>query len=132
MKKFNCVLLVDDDPISLFLHRAAINNTSAVSHTHEVLNGEDALKFISEHCQSTLADLSCPDLVLLDLNMPIMDGFEFLEALEKSGLRSQNNIRIVIVSSSSNPKDHERAKQHNVWKYLNKPLTKAAIESLQV
>lgn len=65
----------------------------------------------------------CPELVLLDINMPIMDGFEFLEHLQTSVDLSSAPIKIVLVSSSMHFRDQAKAKQYPVFDYIQKPLT---------
>lgn len=132
-KNYSCTLLVDDDPISIWLQKTVLNEYSdQIGHTHEASNGEEALDFIVEFCTDDGVSRMhvCPELVLLDLNMPVMDGFEFLEAFHKLNLKLRDNIRIVIVTSSNNPSDIERLKAYNVFKYINKPLTPDKIEAI--
>ncbi len=91
---------------------------------HSSSNGQEALDFITENClQSKESKKKCPDVVLLDLNMPVMDGYEFLEEYSKSVELSKQGIRIIVVSSSDSKRDREKTAQFNVAGYIVKPLT---------
>lgn len=128
MKKIPCTLLVDDDPVSCYINSTLLSLSGMSSHVHAVYNGEAALDFIEENCENPPVRETCPNIVLLDLNMPVMDGFQFLEELEARSFMSKMNFGIVVLTSSTNPKDLEKIKNHNVLGYLNKPLS---IEKLQ-
>ncbi len=133
LHKYACALLVDDDPISIWIQKQVMMDyQDQITHTHEASNGEEALEFIMQYCESGVVNIStfCPDLVLLDLNMPVMDGFQFLEALKNLELKRKNEIRIVVVTSSNNPKDIERLKDYNIFKFLNKPLTPEKVHEI--
>lgn len=136
-KQYNCALLVDDDPVSNYINRLVISDIRRIAHAHDAENGVDALKFIQSHCEqseSGEAEQLCPDLIFLDLNMPVMDGFEFLQTYEKLSFKRKDDVKIIVLTSSTNPKDVERVADFNVAAYLNKPLTAeslgAALESL--
>jgi CheY-like chemotaxis protein len=111
------VLLVDDDTIfqmlgAKALHRVGVNET----RIQKALNGRQALDM--------LKDPGCPrpDVILLDLNMPIMNGFEFLEAFNKLTPLEKNDTQVVVVTSSASPGDIEKAKALGANEYLTKPL----------
>ena len=72
-----------------------------------------------------------PHLILVDLEMPICNGFEFLETFEKRKLNSMDNVMIVMLTTSLHPDDLERAKSFNsVAEYVYKPLTEEKIKTL--
>ena len=132
MSTVHCVLLVDDDYTSNYLSRVMIEDTGFADHIYVSENGADALQFIEE-CYSDkglLPDHLCPDLILLDINMPVMDGFGFLEAFQQMPRVRKDNISVVMLTSSANRKDMERAHQYNIAGYLDKPLTEEKIKSL--
>lgn len=122
MNKFNCTLIVDDDPVSCFINRELLSEQGLTEFSHAVSNGAAALDFIEKHCTPPNEEKNCPNVVLLDLNMPVMDGFEFLEELKTRSLNLLSKFKIVVLTSSTNPQDLEKAKYYNVDGYLNKPL----------
>jgi CheY-like chemotaxis protein len=88
-------------------------------------NGKDGLKFLEEcHREGKL-----PDIVLVDLKMPVMDGFEFIDAFRKLEL-PENKTRIVMLTTSSNPKDIERMKEKGITDFFDKPLTEEKLTEL--
>lgn len=91
-------------------------------------NGVDALEFIKHHCINQPA--SCVNLILLDLNMPIMGGLDLLEELKKLGQAELITSRIVVLTSSTHPKDISHLREVGVKIVLEKPLTTAKIKSL--
>jgi CheY-like chemotaxis protein len=120
MHEYKCILLVDDDLVSSFLNKEILTRFGVKGQIHTSKNGKEALKFIAERQNG---DNPCPDFIFLDINMPVMDGFEFLTEFQKLPKDIQDAIRIVILTSSSNRVDRERAEQFPIKEYLNKPLT---------
>lgn len=127
-KQYKCALLVDDDPVSNYINRLVISDLDNIGHAHDAKNGADAIKFIDDHCHNE--DFNCPDLILLDLNMPVMDGFEFLKSFKEMAFKQKKDVTIVILTSSTNPKDIERAAEFNVHGYINKPLTAEHLDAV--
>jgi CheY-like chemotaxis protein len=113
------VLLVDDDCATVYITERLLKQSGAEVDLSVARNGEEALNIVIEACQRE----HCPELILLDINMPIMDGFEFLEALQQSAVLSAAAIRIVVLSSSTHHLDRVRAKSYPVIDYVEKPLT---------
>jgi CheY-like chemotaxis protein len=132
MKKLSGVLIVDDDITNNFLSEILIQEMNITDHIFTVYNGKDALTFIKSKYldESNLLKNSCPELILLDINMPVMDGFEFLEEFEKIPNKSNNKIAIVMLTSSDDKRDVEKASQYSVAGYLNKPLTEDKINGI--
>lgn len=121
-KKFNKVLLVDDDDISNYLTEVLIQKLDFSGEIEVYKNGEEALNYIRE-CIISKGDLKVPELVILDINMPVMDGFEFLEEFEK--LQNTNNMEIpvVMLTTSNYNNDIQKAQKYKVAGFVNKPLT---------
>ena len=111
------VHLVDDDSIFQLLGTKALDR-EAVDETQiqKALNGQQALDMLKDPGSPR------PDVILLDLNMPIMNGFEFLEAFNKLTTLEKNDRRVVVVTSSASPGDIEKAKALGAKEYLTKPL----------
>jgi CheY-like chemotaxis protein len=114
------VLLVDDDDIFNFVNKKNIEKLGLASEIHTVANGQEAINLINEYFQKSL---TVPDIILLDINMPIMDGFGFIEAFNRLPLPGIEKVKIIIVSSSDNPKDIERAQKLGVTRFLTKPIS---------
>ncbi len=123
MKNF---LLVDDDYIFNFLNTKMLERIGIANKIDSVLNGKQALDLLNT---CSLDSIALPDIILLDLNMPIMDGFGFLEAFNNVTLPSKENVRIVIVSSSADPRDILKAKTLGASKYLSKPITEESLRT---
>lgn len=113
------ILLVEDNSTARFLIRALLEkhlqaeNEGTSIAIVEVENGQEAVDVILESQEM-------PVLILLDINMPVMGGFEFLEWATKKGMRA--NMDVFILSSSTAPEDHTRAEELGVSVYLSKPL----------
>jgi len=113
------VLLVDDDAVFNFLSKKVVERMGFAQDIHTALNGREALDLFNSYYQGAR---SLPDVILLDLNMPIMDGFSFLQAFQSLNLTSKDTVKIIVVTSSQDPEDMERAKKLGVAEYLVKPL----------
>jgi CheY-like chemotaxis protein len=121
MKKFNSVLLIEDDPISNFISDTIIRKLDLSEEIHIHADGSGALKFLEEcHLKNKLL----PQIILLDINMPVMDGFEFLEKLEALPYFNKNNTLIIVLSNLLTERDILILNQLTSLKYLCKPLNK--------
>ena len=120
------IWIVDDDPIARLLIRKTLERVDGLE-TKEMDNGEVALKEVDRVIRENLPH---PRIILLDLNMPVMDGWEFLEAYEN---RDQDlpETKIVILTSSINPADNEKSKRYSkVSGLIHKPLTVEDLKSI--
>ncbi|WP_264563533.1 response regulator [Flavobacterium sp. N3904] len=114
--------LVDDDEVFVFLTSKMLEQSKLVDLIKIFDNGYDALVFLKENLGNIDA---LPDIILLDLSMPIMDGWEFLEEYVKINPLIGKKITIYICSSSISPADVSRAKAINeVSDFIIKPMTK--------
>ena len=113
------LLIIDDDAICSFINTRVAQTSGMFHHIHAVHNGQDALDFL----QSSRENAVNPDVILLDLNMPLINGFDFITALKNMPLVNKENISIVILTSSDDSKDIERAHAMGIDHYLQKPLT---------
>jgi len=118
MKSF---LLVDDDEVCNFIAAKIIDRLGPSREIQKANNGQTALSLLKENIS---ANRGLPDIILLDLNMPVMDGFDFIEAFTQAGF-ANNGTRIIVLTSSHNSSDVERVRQLGVRHYLTKPITLA-------
>ena len=116
------VWLIDDDEVFVFLTKKLIAQTEQAVILETYINGQEAI----ERLREISADESAlPDLVLLDLNMPVMDGWEFLNAFQEVEFSAPDKIHLYIVTSSISPYEVERAKQiPAVQEFIVKPMVK--------
>lgn len=124
MKKLKSVLLVDDDSTSNFMAQLLLEDLNIAEQISTTLNGQEALDYIQIHCAAG----NCPNLILLDINMPVMNGFEFLEYFRRLPVSSQ--IQVVMLTSSVYHKDLEKAKSYQINYYVSKPLTTEKLKEI--
>lgn len=117
-------ILIDDSKADLFLSKLLIKKHAPEPiEITDFLNGQDALRFFE--AKPELKDT----IVLLDINMPVMNGFELLEELKN--IQIDDSVSFLMVSSSNNPNDIEQAKKYSLVKqYITKPLDKDKIEEI--
>ncbi|MBX2851572.1 MAG: response regulator [Phycisphaeraceae bacterium] len=117
------VMFVDDDEHFLYLVRRVANRTNLVSDIVEAINGQDAIDQIEKMLDED-GDAQLPEILFTDLNMPVMDGFAFIDTLierQSTEPRLQAIKKVVVLTSSSDPKDQARFEQQSlVTEYLVK------------
>lgn len=131
MKKIDSVLLIDDDEATNFINELLIRKTGITSSLSIARNGKDALELLYK-CkeEATGEDAVLPKLILLDINMPVLDGFGFLESFEALDIPGKESVVIVVLTTSLNPKDVERVQVAGVNDFVNKPLTRETLQHL--
>lgn len=125
MKKLNSILLVDDDNIANAYNKMVIGSLGITGHINIVGDGREALDYIA--CRGKYADSDrpwqSPELIFLDINMPGMNGFEFLEAYNDFSQNREKDPVIVMLTTSFMEKDRARADFFDIVKdFTNKPL----------
>ena len=127
MEKFNCILLVDDDATTNFLNESLIEEMKI---SHQVLvayNGKEGLELLDNYFR---VHGTYPELILLDINMPVMDGFEFLEAYQQLNREQTAAVKIIMLTTSSSQVDIQRIKKLGVSHFLSKPLTEEMLQNI--
>lgn len=114
------LLIVDDDSICNYIYTRVAATSGLFKTIRSVHNGKDALEFFDRVCQGTE---QVPNVVLLDLNMPLMNGFDFILSLRQLTFPGKDHLSIVILTSSENPRDIERAHDLGIEHYLVKSVS---------
>jgi CheY-like chemotaxis protein len=119
--------IIDDDDIYLFSVKKVIEVNKFSEMVLEFRNGQEALEFFST-CND---HAKLPDLILLDINMPVMNGWEFIEEFRKLKPSFPKDIMLYVVSSSVDRSDVEKARSlSNVRDYLIKPMTASQLKNI--
>ncbi|SNR71134.1 Response regulator receiver domain-containing protein [Maribacter sedimenticola] len=114
------ILIIEDDEITNFISKSTLEKFG-FKNINVALNGQEGLDFLRSNM--------CPDIILLDVNMPVLDGWDFLEAKERENLCS--NVPIIITTSSGRPEDRLMAATYdNVMDYMEKPIDFNALNSI--
>ena len=126
--KLSTAGIIDDDQIYQLVMKRAIEQSGMVKDVLQFYDGEEAIKYFKEK-QQTPEDL--PELILLDINMPYMDGWQFLDEFIKIPFKDSYKRTIYIVSSSSTTEDLNKAKEYEVVSgYHVKPITKDMFDQM--
>ena len=128
MAELNSILLIDDDDATNFYHQTIIESANCTKHIKVCSSASKALEYLTNtHIEGYLL----PDLIFLDINMPSMNGWEFLDEYEKLHTDLKAKIMIVMLTASVNPSDNERAQQHkHVSGFVEKPLTREILKEV--
>lgn len=122
-------MLIDDNDTDNFISKRIIELTGFAQRIEIRNSGKSALEYLTEN-EHNLDNL--PDLVFLDINMPIVDGFIFLYEFDKMSEQIRQKCKIVVLSSSDNKRDIDRMLENqNVIKFLTKPLSSEALQVLR-
>jgi CheY-like chemotaxis protein len=119
------VLLIDDDHICNFLMSKYLERIGLTKPAQFASNGRQGIELLMN---LIISGSVMPDLIFLDIRMPIMDGFGFLEAFGNLSFPEKKNIKIVMVSSSNDVTDINRAKKMGITDYLVKPVSESILK----
>jgi len=125
-KKIKLACIIDDDPIFVFGTKKLFKYSGYCDTFLVFKNGKEAYDHLSTLLEN---ERTMPDLILLDINMPVMNGWQFLEKITQIEIHKE--LKIFIVTSSENPKDLEKAKKFgNIKNYVVKPITLERISDI--
>jgi CheY-like chemotaxis protein len=123
--KYRHAMLLDDNELDNFINQKVIEASHFASKVYVNTSSKSALEFLNNLSISSTDKVDIfPEIIFIDLNMPMMDGFQFIENLKKNQPKKIESLKLVILTSSTNPNDKQRASEisENIV-FLNKPLT---------
>jgi CheY-like chemotaxis protein len=132
-KKYHAVMLVDDNEIDNLINQKMIEASNIADNIFVHSGAKSAIEFLKniEKLAKGPVSLYLPEIIFLDIDMPLMDGFQFLDEFERFSENIKNHCKVVMLTSSLNPQDMNKAKKNQfVLKYINKPLTQENLKKL--
>jgi len=128
--RYPLVMLVDDNELDNFINKKLVESDTFATATTIHTSAESALEYLKNNAAD---NAQIPDLIFLDIMMPEMDGFGFLDAFDKLPESVRSKCRIVMLSTSDSFKDLNRANQNKyVKRFLNKPLNAQILAALNI
>jgi CheY-like chemotaxis protein len=121
------ILLVDDESVFNFINTKILVGLGVSDEIHTALNGNEALDLINNYYSGSQ---SMPRLILIDLNMPLLDGFGFIQAFQRLHIPNKDRVVLAILTSSVSEWDRERAQSLGIKHFLTKPVSEAALRAV--
>ncbi|MEY5048245.1 MAG: hypothetical protein RLZZ175_1604 [Bacteroidota bacterium] len=129
MKKFNTVMLVDDNDTDNYISQRIMELSGFSDKILTNNNGKAALEYLEQH-QNDVSKL--PDIIFLDISMPIVDGYVFLYEFERYSQTVKDKCKVAILTSSDNKQDIDRMSGNEfVFKYVIKPITEDVLNEIK-
>jgi len=133
MKKLSGILLIDDDETTNFLNQRLLDRMKLTDHVHTFVNGKQAFDYLynvsNNNYDPNSVDYFKPELIFLDINMPVMDGFELLDLYERLSPDFRKGILMVVLTTSTHTQDTEAVKRYDA-EYITKPLNAEKLDKL--
>ena len=127
----NTVLSIDDDEVTQMLNKFHLHAEKFCTNVIVASNGMEAIEFFRKLESGEIPMDSFPEIIVVDLNMPMMDGWEFVEAFKKDFPHFEEKTKIFILSSTINPADQEKAdNEKSIAAFLEKPLNTKNLKSV--
>ena len=114
-KRLNCIMLIDDDEDDNYFHQIILRKMDIAHHVQVAQTGPEALDYLEK-------ENAVPDIIFLDINMPGMNGWDFLDEYKK--LKQKTTVIIIMLTTSISPADQEKAeKMPEISSFQSKPMT---------
>jgi len=126
------IMLIDDNEIDNLINQKMIESADVVQNIYTHTGARSAIEFLrNAEKLEDFSDKILPDIILLDIDMPLMDGFQFLDEFEKLKETTKEKCAVVMLTSSINPQDVNKSKKYRyVKRYINKPLSQDSITKI--
>jgi CheY-like chemotaxis protein len=121
------ILLVDDEKVFHFVNSKVIALTGIDCEIQTASNGQEALVMINKFMSGSD---SSPDYIFIDLNMPVMDGFEFVRVFQRMEFPHKERVTLIILTSSADERDKLKAIELGVSHFISKPLTEEDVSRI--
>lgn len=130
--KYSNVLLLDDNELDNFINKKILESCHFSKNIYINSTGKGALEFLQNIMEmKDFSDIIFPEVIFVDLNMPIIDGFQFIELLNNVAFKQVKECKLVILTSSLHPDDKKRITEiSKEIKFLNKPLTEEILNTI--
>ena len=116
-KRLNCIMLIDDDEDDNYFHQIILRKMDVANHIQVAQTGLEALDYLEKENE-------VPDIIFLDINMPGMNGWDFLDEYKKLNPRQKTTVIIIMLTTSISPADQEKAeKMPEISSFQSKPMT---------
>lgn len=116
-KRLNCIMLIDDDEDDNYFHQIILRKMDVADHIQVAQTGLEALEYLEKENE-------VPDIIFLDINMPGMNGWDFLDEYKKINARQKTTVIIIMLTTSISPADQERAERMpQISSFQSKPMT---------
>ena len=129
MEKLSQVLIIDDDSLTAYLHKTFIKKFGVSHQVQVVSDGEQALQLIKNCIQSKNED-KIPQLIFLEVDMPVARGYEFLEAFNELEFNNKDSVIVPVLTCSVSRRQKSRTKEYPIKDYIEKPLTEERMMGL--
>jgi CheY-like chemotaxis protein len=132
-KKLNCILLIEDNEFTNIFNQKLIKNLDIAEQVYVTESGKEGLDFLFNKgkFESNEINYPTPDVIFLDINMPGMNGWEFIDELKEKKDGEPISSKIVMLTTSPNPDDEQTAKLiREIIAFKRKPLTKIVVNEI--